>query len=64
MTPKQVVDHYITQEAAAAAIGLKQSAVAMMVKRGRISPYRQLQWEASTGGALKADKSLLKASRR
>lgn len=62
MTPKQVVDHYVTQQAAAAAIGIQQSAVAMMVKRGRISPLRQLQWESATGGTLKADRSILPRS--
>lgn len=64
MTPKQVLHYYTTQSAAAAAIGIKQSAVANMVRRGVISQLSQLKWEAASGGALKANPSILGSRRQ
>lgn len=59
MTPKQLLKHYTTQAEAGAAIGIGQGAVGNMIKRGRISPLRQLQWERASGGVLRADPKIL-----
>lgn len=59
MTPKQLMSHYTTQAQAGAAIGIGQGAVGNMIKRNRISPLRQLQWERATDGRLKADPKIL-----
>lgn len=63
MTPAQVIKHYQSQVAAAAAIGIRQSAVANMVRRGQVSALSQLKWEAATAGALRADPKILKSSK-
>lgn len=59
MTPDQVIKHFRTQAAAAAAIGVSQPAVSNWVTRGAVPLISQLRLEAATGGKLKADRSAL-----
>jgi hypothetical protein len=54
MTYEDVIAHYRTQVAAADALGIYQSNVSDW-KRNGVPPLRQLELEALTGGALKAD---------
>lgn len=58
MTYNQVIRHYKTQTAVAAALKTTQPTVANWKARNRIPPLRQLQLEALTGGVLKADKKI------
>jgi predicted transcriptional regulator len=55
---------FITQEALAEQLGLKQPSIARWVSKGVIPPLRQLQLEVVTGGLLKADKSILPSKKR
>ena len=64
MKPQDVIKHYKTQKAAAAALGYGQSAVANWVARDQIPALSQLRIEALTGGKLKADKAILKPARK
>lgn len=59
MTPDQVIKHFRTQAAAAAAIGISQPSISNWVTRGAVPPLSQLKLEAATGGKLKADRSAL-----
>jgi DNA-binding transcriptional regulator YdaS (Cro superfamily) len=59
MNPTDVMNHYETQQQAAAAIGIAQASIAKWLKKGVVPALRQLQLEAATGGALKADKGIL-----
>ncbi len=59
MKPQDVIKHFVTQKAAAHALGIGQSAVANWVARGEIPPLSQLRIESATAGKLKADKSIL-----
>ena len=63
MTPQQVIDHFDSQVAAAAALGTGQPTISNWVKRGTVPALQQLRLEALTGGALKADKKILSARR-
>lgn len=56
MTPRDVIDHFVTQTATAEALGIAQSSVAGWVAAGRVPIGRQYQIELATGGALKAEK--------
>lgn len=69
MTPLQVVDHFLTQQAAADALSkagwpVQQSAVANWIARGRVPDLQQLRLEQITEGKLKADRKILQASNR
>lgn len=55
MTPDQFIDHFGTQVAAAAAIGMAQPTVSDWKKQGFIPWLRQLHIERVTDGALTAD---------
>lgn len=59
MTPKKVLNHYVTQAAAAEAAGVTQPAVARWVKAGRVPELAQLKLQHQSGGALKADPKIL-----
>ena len=59
MTPEQVVQHYGSQTAAAAALGYGQSSVANWIARGKVPALSQLKLEILTGGKLKADPDIL-----
>ena len=53
MDTKAVIEHYGSQHKAAEALGLSQPSIANW--KDRPPPLRQLQIEAATDGALKAD---------
>ena len=55
MNPKQLVDHFGTQVAAAKALGVKQPSIAQWMSDGEIPIIRQYQIEMATNGALRAD---------
>lgn len=59
MKTLEAIEKYGTQEALAEALGLKQPSINRWVKTGSIPHLRQLQLESLSGGALKADKSIL-----
>jgi hypothetical protein len=59
MKPTDVINHYETQQLAASALGIAQASIAKWLKNGVVPHLRQLQLEALTGGALKADKGIL-----
>lgn len=59
MTYEQVIAYYLTQGKAAEAAGVRQSAVANWLRRGRIPYLSQLRLEAHSGGALKAVRDAL-----
>jgi len=59
MKTLDAINIFKTQEALAEQLGLRQPSIARWVKTGEIPYLRQLQIEALTGGALKADKSIL-----
>jgi DNA-binding transcriptional regulator YdaS (Cro superfamily) len=56
MTYDDVINHFGTQVATADALGIYQSNVSDW-KRNGVPPLRQLELEALTSGALKADAS-------
>lgn len=56
MTPQEAIAHYGTQVRLAAALGIKQPAVAGWVKSGHIPPVRQYQIQVASRGRLRADK--------
>lgn len=60
MSPQKVLDHYVTQSAAARAAGVTQPAVAGWVKAGRVPPLSQLRLQHESRGVLKADQKILK----
>lgn len=64
MTPKQVIEHFKTQTAAAAALNIGQSAVANWCKRGSVPMLRQMQYEQLTKGKLKTSQRRPRVSRR
>lgn len=64
MTPKQVIEHFKTQTAAAEALSIGQSAVANWLSRGTVPMLRQLQYEKLTKGKLKAAQARARVSRR
>ncbi len=53
MTYDQLINHFGTQVAVAAALGIKQPSVAEWKKS--IPPLRQMQIQLVTGGVLQAD---------
>jgi DNA-binding transcriptional regulator YdaS (Cro superfamily) len=53
MTYDQLIRHFGTQSAAAAALGIKQPSVAEW--KESIPPLRQMQIQLVTGGVLQAD---------
>lgn len=55
MTYDDIIKHYVTQQAAADAIGTTQPAVANWKARGEVPRQAQLEFERTTGGVLKAD---------
>ena len=59
MKPTDVLNHYKTQQLAANALGLAQASIAKWLDKGVVPELRQLQLEALTGGALKADAGIL-----
>ncbi len=59
MKPTDVLTHYKTQQLAASALGIAQASIAKWLKNGVVPELRQLQLEALTGGALKADAGIL-----
>jgi hypothetical protein len=59
MQPTDVLNHYKKQRLAASALGIAQASIAKWLKKGSVPELRQLQLEALTGGALKADKGIL-----
>ena len=59
MTPQDVLNHYRTQQAVADALGIDQASISKWKKEVAVPQLRQLQLEALTGGALKADKGIL-----
>jgi hypothetical protein len=59
MTFSQLIEHYGTQQAAAAALGLTQTAVANWKARGRIPELQQLRIQHATNGKLRADTKIL-----
>lgn len=61
MSPKELIAHYRSQSAAAAALGCAQSTVAEWVAAGSIPDGRQYQAELATRGRLKADRPALRA---
>jgi DNA-binding transcriptional regulator YdaS (Cro superfamily) len=59
MTKTEAVRHYGTQYKLAAALGVSQPTVARWSER--LPRYRQIQIEADTAGALKADPGVIPA---
>ena len=59
MKTDDVIAEFKTQEALAKQLGIKQPSIAKWVKTGVVPYLRQLQIESLTGGALKADRSIL-----
>jgi DNA-binding transcriptional regulator YdaS (Cro superfamily) len=59
MTKAEAVRYYGTQRKLAAALGVSQPSIANWPDRP--PPYRQIQIEADTGGALKADPGIIPA---
>jgi len=57
MSPKQAIDHFGTQVALAAALGITQSSVAEWLQKGRIPWPRQFQIQHVTRNELKADRT-------
>ena len=64
MKTADAIKLFKTQEALAEQLGIRQPSVARWVKTGEMPPLRQLQLEVVTGGALKADKSILPKKKR
>jgi DNA-binding transcriptional regulator Cro len=52
VTPTQVVAHFGSQKATAAAIGLSQPSVCNWVRRGHVPVISQIRLHAITAGAL------------
>jgi hypothetical protein len=63
MSPKNVVQYFGSQVAAAKALGVYQSSVAEWVANGCIPEVRQYQIELATNGQLRADKPALRLER-
>ncbi len=59
VTYDQLIAHYVTQRAAAEALGLAQASVSEWQEEG-IPPPRQAQYELLTKGKLKADRPIAK----
>lgn len=59
MNTLDVLNHYGTQAAVADALGIAQASISKWAKRDSVPQLRQLQLEALTGGALKAEKNIL-----
>lgn len=55
MTPDDLIAHYHTQSAAAAAINRNRQTVHEWCKAGRLPLDAQVEWEVASTGALKAD---------
>lgn len=55
MTPDQVRKHYLSQAAAATAIGENRQTVNNWFKSGKIPLAAQIAWEVESGGAVRAD---------
>ena len=55
MNPKQVIEYFKTQTAAADALGIAQSSVAGWLDSGEVPEVRQYQIELATNGQLRAD---------
>lgn len=64
MKTHDVLNHYKTQEAVAAALGINQVSISRWVTRQAVPHLRQLQLEALTGGALKAETGILPRKRK
>ena len=56
MTPKQVIEHFETQENTAKALGVTQQSIAAWVKCGKVPELRKYQIEKVTKGKLKCTK--------
>lgn len=55
MKPSDLLTHYGSQAAISRACGIRQPSVCIWFKSGQIPPIRQLEIEALTEGALRAD---------
>ena len=55
MSPSELLNHYSTKAAIAAAVGTDRQAVHGWFERGRVPLDQQMKFEVATGGALKAD---------
>lgn len=55
MTPDDVLTHYHTQSAAAAAIGRNRQTIHEWCKAGKLPLDAQVEWEVASGGSLRAD---------
>lgn len=55
MTPDDLLTHYHTQAAAAAAINRNRQTVHEWCKAGRLPLDAQVDWEVATAGKLRAD---------
>ena len=55
MTPKNLIEHYGSQVAAARARNLDKQLIHSWIKRGSIPLAQQCEYEVVSGGALKAD---------
>lgn len=62
MTYNQLIKHFKTQTAAAAALDVTQPTIANWKSRGKIPPLQQLRLELATGGALNADRKIKPSS--
>ena len=62
MTYDQLINHFGTQVAVAAALGIKQPSVSEWKKE--IPPLRQMQIQLITGGALRADCVVFESKKR
>lgn len=59
MKTQDALSYFKSQSAIAQALGINQASIAKWVKQEAIPHLRQLQLEALTGGALKADSTIL-----
>lgn len=55
MTPDDLISHYHTQSAAAAAINRNRQTVHEWCKAGKLPLDAQVDWEVASEGKLKAD---------
>lgn len=55
MTPDDLISHYRSQAAAAAAINRNRQTIHEWCKAGRLPLDAQVEWEVATSGVLRAD---------